>query len=160
VIKEAPDPRQALRTSFLEALAPEHKTETVVENFRFDAAKGRGEALLSKSVSIYFASGSAELDPNARRIVDGFAEQSVGVFQNAYVRVEGNTDSVGSRGANKALSEKRARAVVAYLVGRHRFESGRFVAVGNGPDRPVADNKTPQGRDWNRRTDFRIVPNY
>jgi len=84
----------------------------------------------------------------------------VGVFQNAYLRVEGNTDSVGKRPANRALSEKRAQAVVDYLVGRFRFDRARFVAVGNGPDRPVADNKTAEGREWNRRTDFRIVPNY
>jgi NitT/TauT family transport system substrate-binding protein len=160
VIKAAPEARQAVRTSYLESLASEHKNETVVENFKFDASKGRGDALLTKSVSIYFASGSADLDPNARKIIDGFAEQLVGIFQNAYVRVEGNTDAVGGRAANKTLSEKRARGVVAYLVSRHRFDPGRFVAVGNGPDRPVADNNTTQGRDFNRRTDFRIVPNY
>jgi NitT/TauT family transport system substrate-binding protein len=160
VIKAEPPAKKALRTEFLEALAPEHKSETVIENFKFDTSKGRGAALLSKSVSIYFASGSADLDPSARKIVDGFAEQLVGIFQNAYVRVEGNTDSVGSRGVNKALSEKRAKSVVAYLVGRHRFDAARFVAVGNGSDRPIADNKTTQGRDFNRRTDFRIVPNY
>ena len=96
----------------------------------------------------------------SREAMQGFAEQLVGIFQNAYVRVEGNTDSVGSRATNKALSEKRARAVVSYLTSRHRFDPARFVAVGNGPDRPVADNKSTQGRDWNRRTDFRIVPNY
>jgi NitT/TauT family transport system substrate-binding protein len=160
VIAELPDARKLLRTSFLEALAPENKDERVVEAFRFDPRKATGEAILSKSASIYFASGSAELDANARKIVDQFSEEMVGVFQNAYLRVEGNTDSVGRPAANRVLSEKRARAVADYLIGRHHFERDRFVAVGNGPDRPVGDNKTAQGREWNRRTDFRIVPNY
>ncbi len=42
---------------------------------------------------------------------------------------------------------------------RHGFDKGRFVAVGNGPDKPVGDNKTPAGREQNRRTDFQIIPN-
>ncbi len=160
VIKEVPDAKQVARTGFLEALAAEHKQDKVVEDFHFDAKKGKGEALLSKSVSIYFASGKAELDPNARKIVDRFAADMVAVFQNAYVRVEGNTDSVGSRGANRALSEKRSQAVVDYLLRRTGFDKARFVVVGNGPDRPVADNGTAEGRELNRRTDFRVVPNY
>ena len=160
VIKEVPDPKQVARTGFLEALAAEHKQDKVVEDFHFDAKKGRGEALLSKSVSIYFASGKAELDPNARKIVNRFAADMVSVFQNAYVRVEGNTDSVGGRGANRALSEKRSQAVVDYLLRRTGFDRARFVAVGNGSDRPVADNGTADGRELNRRTDFRVVPNY
>lgn len=160
VIKDIPEPRQFVRTSFLEQLAPDHMRDKVVEDFHFDPVKGRGEALLSKSVSIYFDTGQAELDANARKIIDQFAADMVGVFQNAYVRVEGNTDSVGARGANRALSERRAHAVVDYLVARTRFDKARFVAVGNGSERPVSDNRTAQGRELNRRTDFRVVPNY
>jgi len=160
VIKEIPDARKAVRTKFLETVAPQHAGEKVVEEFEFKTAKAKGDALLSKSMSIYFPSGSAELDANARRIVDDFANRTVGVFQNAYVRVEGNTDSVGNRKLNTALSKRRADTVVDYLVSRHRFDAARFVAAGNGPDRPVADNKTDQGRELNRRTDFRVVPNY
>ncbi len=160
VIKEIPNPRKAVRTKFLEAVAPDYAGETVQEDFTFAAKGAKGEALLSKSMSIYFRSGSAELDPNARRVVDAFVERVVGVFQNAYLRVEGNTDNVGNRKSNVALSRQRAEAVVDYLVTRHRFLPARFVAVGNGPDRPVSDNKTDQGREWNRRTDFRVVPNF
>jgi NitT/TauT family transport system substrate-binding protein len=159
VIKEIPNPRKALRTKFLEAIAPEFASDKVHEDFTFSSQRAKGEALLSKSMSIYFRSGSAELDPNARKVVDAFVERVVGVFQNAYLRVEGNTDNVGNRKANVKLSEQRAQAVVDYLVTRHRFDPARFVAVGNGPDRPVSDNKSDQGREWNRRTDFRVVPN-
>jgi NitT/TauT family transport system substrate-binding protein len=160
VIKEIPDARKVLRTKFLDQIAADYKDERVQEDFKFARTKADASALLTKSVSIFFGTGSAELDADARRILDTFASQVIGVFQNAYVRVEGNTDNVGGAKNNKDLSQKRAQAVVDYLTTRHRFDASRFVAVGNGPDRPVADNKSPQGRELNRRTDFRIVPNY
>ncbi len=159
VIQDVPEPRKAVRTKFLESVASSHAGEKLVEDFTYTADKAQADALLTKSISIYFASGSSELDPNTRRTLDGFAQRVIAVFQNAYVRVEGNTDSSGARAANVDLSRKRAQSVVDYLVQRHGFDRGRFVAVGNGPDRPVADNKTEAGREWNRRTDFRVVPN-
>lgn len=146
-------------TKALEALAAQHKGERIVENFRFTAVPDKSApSLLTKSVSIYFASGKSDLDPNARKVIDGFAD-TLAVFQNTYVRVEGNTDNVGSRVANIALSQRRADSVVSYLVDRHRIARARLVAVGNGPDNPVADNSTPQGREMNRRTDFKIIKN-
>ena len=95
---------------------------------------------------------------NAKRVLDGFAT-TLQVFQNAYVGIEGNTDNVGNRAANVALSKVRAQAVQTYLVERHRLEPTRFLVTGNGPDVPVADNKTLQGRELNRRTDFKILKN-
>ncbi|HEX7596896.1 MAG TPA: ABC transporter substrate-binding protein, partial [Polyangia bacterium] len=75
VIKEVSNPKKALRTKFLEAVAPEFANEKVQEDFAFSAGKAKGEALLSKSMSIYFQTGSAELDPNARHVVDSFVER-------------------------------------------------------------------------------------
>ncbi len=160
LIQTVPTPKEVFRTGFLDAIKGKYAGEAVVEEWKFDKSKAESPALLSKSVSIYFNPASAELDPNTRKIVDRFAEQMIGVFQNAYIRVEGNTDSQGARKANLDLSTRRAQAVVDYLVTRHRFDPARFVAVGNGPDKPVGDNKTAEGREWNRRTDFRVVPNY
>ncbi|HEY3356378.1 MAG TPA: phosphate ABC transporter substrate-binding/OmpA family protein [Polyangia bacterium] len=145
----------------LEAVAKDHATERVVEKFAFKgeaAPQATADPLLTKSISIYFASGSDKLDPNARKVVDAFAE-TLSVFQNAYVRVEGNTDAVGGRPANVALSKRRAMAVVEYLVARHKLEPRRFIAVGNGPDKPVGDNKTDEGRELNRRTEFKLIAN-
>ena len=55
-------------------------------------------------------------------MLDGFAK-TLSRFQNAYVQVEGNTDNVGNRTANAALSKSRAEAVIAYpaMVDRYRF---------------------------------------
>jgi NitT/TauT family transport system substrate-binding protein len=159
VITKAADPGPTRYLRALETLAKEHSGEKVVESYRF-AAGPRADAtpLLTKSASIYFPTGSAKLDPNSRRIVDGFADL-LAEIGNAYVRVEGNTDNVGSRGKNAQLSAQRARSVVDYLCEHHGFDRARFQAIGNGPDKPTGDNATEEGRDLNRRTDFVIIPN-
>jgi len=72
------------------------------------------------------------------------------------VRVEGHTDSVGSDKYNQRLSERRAHAVVKYLIGKG-IESNRLQAAGFGESRPIAPNETPEGRAKNRRTEFHIV---
>jgi NitT/TauT family transport system substrate-binding protein len=142
----------------LEMVAKEHVEEKVVENYKFSGPAKDATPLLTKSVSIYFASGQDKLDPNAKKLIDTFADMAA-EFGNAYVRVEGNTDNVGARASNLKLSEKRARSVVDYLTKQHGFDRARFQAVGNGPDKPTGDNATTEGRDMNRRTDFQIIPN-
>jgi OOP family OmpA-OmpF porin len=72
------------------------------------------------------------------------------------VEVIGHTDNAGSRAGNLSLSQARAEAVKAYVV--ERGVKADMVAVsGEGPDRPVADNRTPEGRARNRRIEFKVV---
>lgn len=143
----------------LEALSPTYRDQKVVEAFRFlGLPQQQSASLLTKSVSIYFGSAQSALDPNARKILDGLAA-TLAVFQNAYVQVEGNTDAQGNDRVNQLLSQARAEAVVTYLVERHRLDRSRFVALGNGETKPVAPNTTPEGRELNRRTEFKIFKN-
>jgi NitT/TauT family transport system substrate-binding protein len=159
VIKQAVPAAETRWLGGLEASSKEHISEKVVETFTFTSApKKDAPALLTKSVSIYFASGSDKIDPNAKRLIDQFAE-TLAELGNAYVRVEGNTDATGSRPKNLDLSKRRAQSLVDYLVAEHGFDRGRFQAIGNGPDNPIGDNATEPGREMNRRTDFRIIPN-
>ncbi|MBI5067015.1 MAG: OmpA family protein [Deltaproteobacteria bacterium] len=72
------------------------------------------------------------------------------------VRVEGHTDSVGSRAYNLDLSQRRASSVVRALTARG-VAAARLEAVGYGFDRPVASNSTPLGRAKNRRVEFTLV---
>ena len=72
------------------------------------------------------------------------------------VRVEGNTDGVGDKQVNQALSEARAGAIVSYLVSRG-VAPERLLARGNGARAPIASNKTPEGRAANRRTDILFI---
>ena len=72
------------------------------------------------------------------------------------VRIEGHTDSVGGESFNLKLSQKRAEAVKAYLVGKG-IADDRLEAAGYGLTRPIASNRTAKGRAQNRRTEFYIV---
>jgi outer membrane protein OmpA-like peptidoglycan-associated protein len=72
------------------------------------------------------------------------------------LEVQGHTDSAGAAEANRVLSQKRAEAVVKYLVSKG-VEPGRLKAVGYGPDHPIAFNTTAAGRQKNRRVEFHIL---
>jgi NitT/TauT family transport system substrate-binding protein len=112
-------------------------------------------AISTKKVTIEFPSGSWALTDDAKTKIDlEFLDLAKG-FRDARIRIEGNTDNVGGYQMNKELSRKRAVSVAAYLS--KWFDKNRFVVVGNGPDKPVADNNTPEGRQRNRRTDFELL---
>jgi NitT/TauT family transport system substrate-binding protein len=117
-------------------------------------------ATTTKPVDILFASGSSTLDAAAKQGIDNNIALVAETNSNAYIRIEGNTDNVGSRDVNIKLSRDRAQAVVDYLIQRYKFNSNRFIVVGNGPDNPRkdADNTTNEGRAKNRRTDISVVP--
>ncbi len=72
------------------------------------------------------------------------------------VEIQGHTDGAGLADANRKLSQKRAEAVVKYLVSKG-VDKSRLTAKGYGPDVPVADNKTAKGRQLNRRVEFHIL---
>ena len=81
-------------------------------------------------------------------------------FANIKVRIEGNTDNVGSKTTNKSLSEKRAKSVADYLRSAYGMDSNRFVIVGNGPDNPVPGceaNSSEECKAKNRRTEFQLI---
>jgi outer membrane protein OmpA-like peptidoglycan-associated protein len=77
-------------------------------------------------------------------------------FPKMRVSIEGHTDNVGSESANMKLSQRRAEAVRDYLVAKGVSPS-RLQAIGYGPTKPIASNKTAKGKAQNRRTEFRIV---
>jgi NitT/TauT family transport system substrate-binding protein len=115
------------------------------------------EAIATKRVSISFRTGEFQLDENAKYIIDKEFVEIAKAFANSRIRIEGNTDNVGSRTSNIALSQKRAQAVKDYLVAVHNMPPNRFIVIGNGPDKPVEPNTTSEGRAKNRRTDFELV---
>lgn len=115
------------------------------------------EAIASKPVSINFRSGEHVLDENAKYIIDREFVEIAKAFANARIRIEGNTDDVGSRTSNIRLSELRAQSVANYLIKEHNMSPNRLIIVGNGPDKPLASNNTEDGKAKNRRTDFQLV---
>ena len=115
-------------------------------------ADGRG-MVITLSGSVLFRSNGADLLPAAMRRLDEVA--SVLVAQGQSVVVEGYTDSKGSPWSNVDLSRRRAEAVRTYLVSRG-CPTDRIVARGMGPDRPIADNASGEGRANNRRVEIVI----
>lgn len=105
--------------------------------------------------TVEFQSGSAILTAEGRAVLDEMA-RAIQQLDGVKVAIIGNTDNVGMRDSNIELSLARASAVRQYLIGR-RIESGRMSVTGNGPDYPIADNATADGRSKNRRIDFKIL---
>jgi NitT/TauT family transport system substrate-binding protein len=122
-----------------------------------DSSAKNLEAIASKPVSINFRSGEHALDENAKYIIDKEFVEIAKAFANARIRIEGNTDDVGSRAANVELSKRRAQAVATYLSKEHNMPANRLIIVGNGPDKPIAENTSAEGKAKNRRTDFQLV---
>jgi outer membrane protein OmpA-like peptidoglycan-associated protein len=105
---------------------------------------------------VQFKLGSAELLPDSFPLLDEVAQMLGENPQISLLQVEGHTDSTGGAAINKKLSGERAKSVRAYLVARG-IDKKRLAAKGFGPDRPIADNTTPEGQEANRRVEFNIL---
>ncbi|WP_237276881.1 OmpA family protein [Tenacibaculum ovolyticum] len=106
--------------------------------------------------AIYFNSGrttfKAGVTDNLNRIAAIMKEYSKANFS-----VQGHTDSQGRASNNKKLSERRAKAVLDYLVAKAGVSSSRLASAGFGEDYPIANNKTRAGRAQNRRVEIKLV---
>jgi NitT/TauT family transport system substrate-binding protein len=121
------------------------------------AVAAAGAPLFTKPVSIVFHTARADLNAESMNAVNRHVLPQLEIARGMYIRVEGNTDNVGDEQANQALSEKRAQAIVDYLISRG-VDRARISARGNGASKPVATNKTNEGRARNRRTDVLFIP--
>ena len=72
------------------------------------------------------------------------------------IELSGHTDSQGSDTYNQTLSEKRAKAVVDYLTNAG-VSASRLVSAGYGETQPISTNETKEGRQLNRRTEFKVL---
>jgi outer membrane protein OmpA-like peptidoglycan-associated protein len=101
---------------------------------------------------VNFETGKSTLTPESQTILDGVAESLV-ANEEIKVQVSGHTDNTGSMAVNRRLSRARAEAVRQYLVEKG-VPADRLTAAGFGPDRPVASNRTAEGRAQNRRVEL------
>ena len=104
---------------------------------------------------IEFESGQAVIRPSGLQILDEMAAALLKV-KGKKVEVIGHTDNTGLRESNLNLSLARAEAVRSYLSGK-AIDPAMISVSGQGPDRPVADNATADGRARNRRIEFRVA---
>jgi OOP family OmpA-OmpF porin len=109
--------------------------------------------LLAKG-KIRFVSGRATIDPDSAGLLDRLVETALRC-PAANIEIAGHTDADGEDGFNQMLSEKRAQAVVDYLV-KAGLPANQFTATGYGSTQPVASNDTDEGKAQNRRIDFLV----
>ncbi|MCS6795102.1 MAG: OmpA family protein [Raineya sp.] len=118
------------------------------------------KALLEIAKKINFATGKATILKQSFPTLDNLAAL-MNEYKDAKIIVEGHTDNVGNKAANKKLSQQRADAIKAYLV-KKGIAADRITAIGYGDERPAdgstdikAANKTPQQRAANRRVEIK-----
>ena len=107
--------------------------------------------LLGKG-NIRFESGHAVIDPDSAGLLDRLIETALRC-PTANIEIAGHTDGDGEDAFNQALSEKRAQAVMDYLV-KAGLLADRFTATGYGSTQPIASNETEEGKAQNRRIEF------
>jgi OOP family OmpA-OmpF porin len=143
--------RQQIAVEIAASLNP---TYTVNNGLRVVASEqGVLDAALANRI-IEFESGKATLTESGKVILD---QMSVALLKlrDKKVEVIGHTDNSGSRAGNLSLSQARAEAVRAYVAARG-VKPELISVSGEGPDRPVADNRTPEGKARNRRIEFKV----
>ncbi len=106
---------------------------------------------------VYFDPNKSNVTPAAAKVLDG---NGMILKENLNIKVEiaGHTDGSATEKGNVKLSEKRALSVKKYLQDKFNIPDSRMVVKGYGSTKPVADNKTKEGRSKNRRVEFKIIP--
>ncbi len=111
---------------------------------------GCPEAVVLEGVN--FKHDSAKLTDSAKTVLDGVAE-TLRARPDMHVTIVGHTDSQGTDAYNMGLSQRRAESVRAYLVSKG-VNASNLSARGDGESKPIADNKTAEGRAKNRRVEL------
>jgi outer membrane protein OmpA-like peptidoglycan-associated protein len=112
--------------------------------------------ILNMPGNVTFMTDSADVNAGFYEVLN-----SVGLvlkeFDKTVIEVSGHTDSTGSLQHNQDLSQRRAGSVASYLQSQG-INNMRFIVQGFGPNRPIADNATANGRQANRRVELVLVP--
>lgn len=141
-------PRFDIEVSYDESLDSERAPPTPQECV--DQINGVLEAR-----QITFDPGSADIDRDSRASVEAIAD-ILRTCDGVAMEVAGYTDSQGSEEMNRDLSKSRADALLVALSAR-RVVTSDLEARGYGEADPIADNSTPEGREANRRIEFRLI---
>lgn len=158
LIKHGPDIEGSVDRRYIAGMEGKFPSASTEAPITYSAPPKGATPIATQRRSIYFETNSAAMSPDSRSIVD-----EIGSFMRAYentvVDIEGNSDSTGSRELNMTLSKQRAETVKDYLMKKYGYPTARMRTAGNGPDKPINTNDTPEGREKNRRTDIKVYPN-
>ncbi len=104
--------------------------------------------------NVLFDFDKTAIKPDGAKILDrliAFLKEN----SDKKVDLEGHTDSIGTEQYNQGLSERRAAAVKDYLT-KQGIDASRITTRGFGETKPIADNKTAEGRAKNRRVEIKV----
>jgi len=104
-----------------------------------------------------FNSGHAVLSAEAKAEIDGLVQTVQQEARQVFIEIEGHTDSVGSPAYNERLGLQRAEAVKRYLYEQHQIPLHKMNVISFGEAKPVAPNKTRDGRAQNRRVVVKVL---
>jgi outer membrane protein OmpA-like peptidoglycan-associated protein len=116
-----------------------------------------GNTFVISNIEFYF--DSDEMTPFSQKSVEELVQELQKAPGFRLLTIEGHTDSVGKAEYNKMLSFKRAAAIKKYLVKVHGFDEKKITALGIGEEKPISDNGNFQGRQKNRRVEFKLTRN-
>jgi outer membrane protein OmpA-like peptidoglycan-associated protein len=126
-----------------------------------DAEKAaKGKLIYTVTLSndkVRFPVNKAEVSDEAKAMIDEAVAPLVQANRGVYFEIEGHTDGTGSEQYNYTLGEERANAVRDYIAKKYGVALSRLNVISYGKDKPVADNKTRDGRSQNRRVVIRIL---
>jgi uncharacterized protein (TIGR03382 family) len=114
------------------------------------------ETKIELNQRVMFETARDVIAPSSDALLDEVARVLVENPRIKKMRVDGHTDAAGKPSRNQALSERRAAAVVAYLVA-HGVDAARLSSSGWGSQKPIASNDTEEGREQNRRVELTIL---
>jgi outer membrane protein OmpA-like peptidoglycan-associated protein/ABC-type amino acid transport substrate-binding protein len=157
-IKRVADVEASVDRRYIDAMSGKFSSKSTEAPIQYKAPAPGAQPIATQHRAIYFDTASANLSVDSRAVVDeigGFMR----AYENTVVDIDGNTDDTGSRALNMELSRARADSVKTYLMKKYGFPANRMRTAGNGPDKPIASNGTPDGREKNRRTDIKVYPN-
>jgi len=104
-----------------------------------------------------FKFGKAGLPDDAKAKIDELVTQLKADPKGAYFEIEGHTDNVGDKTMNEKLGLARAEAVKRYLYEQHQIPLHKMNVISYGEDKPLAPNKTKEGRAQNRAVVIRVL---
>jgi outer membrane protein OmpA-like peptidoglycan-associated protein len=104
-----------------------------------------------------FKFGKAAMPDEAKAELDTLVQQLKAEPKGAYIEIEGHTDSAGTPDGNYKLGLERAENVKRYLYEQHQVPLHRINVISYGEDKPIAPNKTRDGRAQNRRVVIKVL---
>jgi outer membrane protein OmpA-like peptidoglycan-associated protein len=128
------------------------KSDTIRTNIGIKQTP-KGSIVIS---NIYYETAKADLRQESQESLNKELVDLLKDNPKLIIEISSHTDDVGTNDYNQKLSQARAESVVNYLIG-HGIDKSRLIAKGYGEGKPIAPNTTPEGRQKNRRTEFKII---